>query len=356
MPTPACKQEGCEYPDGGHCMEGISPPDSCPHAFLIPDATGEDEEVVHASEPEATDLPDKADEEIPREPDVGITLPSGRALSLDEAHVVCQAHETRIVVLLGDRDSGKTTLLAELFQKFLRGHYGGFLFAQSRTLLAFERRCYLARIRSGRSYADTERTKSGSVRLLHLSVRRRGSTAVATHLLLVDMSGEFSRQIRSSFDEVRELLPLMRRADRVVFLVDGDRLTSPETRQLTVANSKMRFKALLEVGALDQTTPVDHIVSKWDCVADAEGGEEIAARLERETTADFGSAVGSLALHRVASRVEREVEIEPGLGIAGLLEGWTTARVRTIDYQPRPPSAAARAFVRYRFEELAERS
>src|SRR5687767_14635843 len=103
--------------------------------------------------------------------DLRLLLPDGEALTAQRATAITAAAPTRVVILAGAEDSGKTTLLTSLYEKFLQGRFADHLFAGSATLPAYEQRCHRARIQSGAVDPDTERTKGLDVRLLHLKLR-----------------------------------------------------------------------------------------------------------------------------------------------------------------------------------------
>ena len=135
--------------------------------------------------------------------DEGITY-EGAALRLDESYQVANALRPQFVLLMGDRDVGKTTLLAELHHSYLQAPFAGYLFAGSRTLIGFEERCFLSRFQSGLENEDTERTKSRDIRLLHLSLAPEAMPLRRTDLLFGDVSGERYRDIKTSVEEARE--------------------------------------------------------------------------------------------------------------------------------------------------------
>jgi len=117
----SCRQEGCSFAETGTCMEGLAPA-ACPHLGTL-----------------------RADEGIERLPsDRGAASEAGGrhffggVVPFESAHEIAAAHDTKLVVLLGEKDSGKTTLLAELHQLFLEGPVGDMMFAGSMTLPEFE--------------------------------------------------------------------------------------------------------------------------------------------------------------------------------------------------------------------------
>ncbi|MGH7263436.1 MAG: TRAFAC clade GTPase domain-containing protein, partial [Candidatus Rokuibacteriota bacterium] len=119
-----------------------------------------------------------------------LDLPEGAELDLPDAERVARAGLTRVVLIAGAPDSGKTTLLAGLYECFQRGPFAGYVFRGSETLSAIERRCHLGRIDSGRAAAETARTLGGAgQRWLHLRVGAAGSGAAAREVLMSEVAG-----------------------------------------------------------------------------------------------------------------------------------------------------------------------
>src|SRR3990172_2742237 len=105
-------QEGCQVGSTGKCVEGFDPPSTCPYltSSSIPDA--------------GADAPAQS---------AFIDLPKGEALTEVQASDVTREGPTRVVVLAGPADSGKTTIITSLFEAFLEAPFANFLFAGSRT-------------------------------------------------------------------------------------------------------------------------------------------------------------------------------------------------------------------------------
>src|SRR3989304_7885544 len=155
----------------------------------------------------------------------------GLCLDLSSSNNVVADAPTQLIILAGASESGKTTLLASIYEKFSEGGLADFYFAGSRTLPGFEQRCHLARIASGRPVADTERTKANDrIELLHLRVAKKRMKTSHTNLLFTDISGETFRIIKDSTDECKKYHILMR-ADHFVVLIDGAQLISLTKRQ-----------------------------------------------------------------------------------------------------------------------------
>lgn len=153
---------------------------------------------------------------------------SGEDMKAVEAARTMDSSPTRMVVLAGAADAGKTTLLLTIMHQFHKGGFGDYIFAASRTLLAFDRRAFDSNIISGRVVPTTQHTISSldEIKFLHLAVRRKNLSGPTTNLLFTDISGENFREARDSVEECRKLW-VLRRADRFVLLFDGKKIADP---------------------------------------------------------------------------------------------------------------------------------
>src|SRR5438128_1500416 len=133
----ACPRDGCQVASTEKCLEGFEPPNTCPYLSTVASVVGE---------------------QASSENSAFVDLPNGEALTESQANEVTRQGLTRVIIVAGPSGSGKTTILTSLFEAFLEAPFGNFLFAGSRTLVGFERRCHDARETSGRSFAHTVHT------------------------------------------------------------------------------------------------------------------------------------------------------------------------------------------------------
>jgi ATPase subunit of ABC transporter with duplicated ATPase domains len=71
-----------------------------------------------------------------------IRLYSGEELSLKDVNLVTHKYLYKLILIIGDTDSGKTTLLATLYDLFQIAPFKDYLFAGSLTQIGFETRCH----------------------------------------------------------------------------------------------------------------------------------------------------------------------------------------------------------------------
>ena len=262
-----------------------------------------------------------------------VRFPEGDHLTGPDAERIVRASPTCVVVVAGAADSGKTTLVADLYGLFQRGPFAGLLFAGSQTLPGFEKRCHLARIASGGTKPDTERTKhADSHHLLHL--RLAEAQPLRHHdVLFSDIYGEAFRRAADSADECKTL-SILKRADHVAVLVDGKRAILPAHRQEAFASADALVSQCLDCQMLGPASSVQVVMTKWDAVAVADPARVafVEAKL-RWLLERHGKRLGGLKPFRVAIRPDTETDaIKAGYGVGELLHQW-------LSDAPRPRAA-----------------
>ena len=80
-----------------------------------------------------------------------VQLHEGDDLTISKASKITRSCVTRFITLAGAAESGKTTLLASIYECFQKGGFADYYFAGSLTLPGYEKRCHLSRIESGLS-------------------------------------------------------------------------------------------------------------------------------------------------------------------------------------------------------------
>ncbi len=191
-----------------------------------------------------------------------VDLPPGLPLTASEAAEVLAVEHAPTVVLAAPPDSGKTTLLAALYESFCRGPVGPWTFAGSATLLGFMQVAWYAGTASGRSAAATDRTRYGTERpWLHLRLGREGRHRGT--LLLADLSGEYFRDVASG-QPLGEAGPICGRAGHVVHFVDAGLYEAPRERARARQATTDRLRRLAETGAFPPGSLHTVVVSRAD--------------------------------------------------------------------------------------------
>jgi hypothetical protein len=311
--TNTCRKADCLVSQTGSCAEGHTPLASCPHFGAGSEAQ---------TEPYDGELDDDSGDAPSR--DYRISLPSGDALTSEEVNQFLRWRAAAFVTIIGDRDSGNTTLISALYDRFLRGPFAGLTFASSRTLLALERRSHHARVDSGRVAPETIRTsRLEGLRYFHFAVAPDGHPERRADLLLSDRSGEVYREARDNSGLVSTLQEIPQ-AQRLVLLLDGGRVASPFERNGALQAVRQTARALLDNHALGAKSVVQVVTTKIDLIVGNEEQAEIETALGafRDRLArDFASRLGSLTFHDIAAR-DPSRRFEPAHGLDQLIADW----------------------------------
>jgi hypothetical protein len=315
-----CKQPGCTVAVDGKCLEGLDVK-NCPHCTIIDEKEVLNETTLTPTESTTIETEIKTYKEIY----------SGESLDINETSIITAASLTRLIILAGLPDYGKTTLLACLFDLFQKNtSFASYMFSGSKTLIGFEKICHHSRISSDRSIPVTSRTTNIEPKFLHLGLKDNFSKI---ELLFTDISGEFFRDYLSiSYDECRKF-ELMRRADHFVLLIDSDLLSNINTRQTAKVSSLEVLRRLIDSEMLSPETYVQILFSKWDLLLEKKD-KESHIKFVDATILDIGRKfekdLNNLSFHKVASRPVHPNEIKQGYGFENLCKIWASNSPLTI--------------------------
>lgn len=257
MAVHICAVEGCQVSSGGSCIEGFEDLTECPNYARV--EADEDQRPRNDSVP--TDHREiEANEVVER---VGLALSSGNALTLEEGHQLTGERMANVVVLMGMVKSGKTTVLAEIYERYCKGPFAGHFFAGSKTIMGFERICFLSRAVSQRDREDTDRTKRGiENNLLHLDLVGE-QTGLRQRLLISDLSGELFEEATET-NEVVLKIPYLRRASHVVVFADAEKLGNYGERHYLLNQVLVLFRCCIEETRIRRDCRVTVAVSRHD--------------------------------------------------------------------------------------------
>jgi hypothetical protein len=313
-----CPQPDCKLATSGRCLEGFDPPEKCPFQ------TQDQKNTEDYSPQSAQELVD---------------LPSGEALTERQAAGVTRSWPTKLIIIAGPYDSGKTTILTSLFEAFQEAPFGNYTFRGSRTLVGFERRCHLGRKESGQETAKTAHTsvREGVV-FLHLDLAYRGEMGTDnTNLLLSDISGELFKRLRDANDAVKDIEALGR-ADHLCIVIDGEKIVNKETRHVARNDSRSILRSIMESGVLNENCVIDMILTKWDVVVEAiQSGNstDVVDYIDETAKAIRGAASGrKVRIHEVAARPPASAKVPFAHGLPTLLRSW-------MDHEPVEASKQA---------------
>jgi ribosomal protein L30E len=333
MTHAGCSRTGCPVAltGTGRCLEGFDPVDTCPY-YSSDEVTAEEAITLLSG-----DIVD---------------LPSGEALNEKQAADVAREDTSKVIIIAGPFNSGKTTIITSLFEAFQDAPLSNYLFRGSRTLVGLERRSHLGREESGLEEADTSHTSlREGVMFLHLALSTFESSKLDTgSLLLSDISGELFRTIRDSSEAAKQLISLTR-ADHLCIVVDGERLVRTSERQIAKNDSRSILRSIIEANVLSRSCVVDIAITKWDLIVQAlEGpeGKQIGEFIDG--TKDALKAIArnhSARIHEIAARPPKEAKVPFAHGLPTLLRSWMSKKELLAEAPIYVPQTSNREFGRF---------
>jgi hypothetical protein len=295
-----CNEPTCNFNLDAMCIRGTDPGSTCPLVSRagVTDSNGPGGlDLERPSTASKSMFLDSSDAERR-------TFYSGEALSLSEATEVLRDKASSVVVLAGGVHAGKTTLIAEIYQMFLKGPVGDLSFAGSKTLMGFERRSFLARVACDADIPDTERTYQSDRTFLHLMLRN--GPLKLEQVLMADIAGEVFERLSISASEASSLNHIAR-ADHVAILIPCDKLVNFEQRHKARDDAIQVMRRFLETKLISSSISVQVIFSKIDFVRqqpDTHKHEEFIDSCQQMILEQFSSQVRKLRFFRVDARAD----------------------------------------------------
>jgi hypothetical protein len=287
---PHCKLKNCPYDRDGRCVENQLP--NCPN--LLPDAP------VDLKHPELAGV---TDVQTPSGAPTYEAFYSGKKLTADEATPILQS-DPQVVVLGGMVESGKTTLIARIFEMFQCGAIAGYRFMASRTPVEFDKLCWHATMECGAARPTTEHTyRSENNLFLHLRVRQEDEAASPTDILIGDIPGEVFPEAVAEESVCRDLYAL-RRANHLVLFLDSGVLCDTSKRHDHCGKVFDFVVRALQTGQVGQHTVLHLVISKCDLLPNKTASEVMlfVEKTEQKFRTKFAARVGGLSTWKLAAR------------------------------------------------------
>lgn len=304
-PELVCANRECRIAQGGRCVEGHDVLAKCPYYGREPEEVDQDE---GDDDQEAVDTFD------------GVRLPDALPLASGGADRVLALLPSRMIGVIGVHDSGKTSVIAGLFDLFQVGPVADNIFAGSSTLHGLEIICHDARVASERDEPHSERTKRGEVRFYHFDVCRDG---LLQSVLIADRSGEEYEEVADLTANATAMFEL-RRADVITVLVDGRRLASLRDRADVMGAIPLIIQGMVENGAFARQPNLAIVLTKDDAVQASPHKDRVQRDFRaiidgiKDTFADHFGEIGFF----VTSASPKDTNVVRGAGLAEMLEFW----------------------------------
>lgn len=325
-----CSNPECNLASDRKCLEGYEI-DECPHAGRL-----SIDDIEEAEEPDA----------ILVQPEPTISLASGEALDRDKASVLQRRRVSRSIGLIGPNDSGKTSLIAGVYDLLQEGPVLGAAFAGSSTLIGFEMVCHFARAVSMRSVPHTERTSRGAdATFFHLDLHQ--ADVGLTSLFIGDRSGEDYLAATDQISQADQFFEI-RRADCITLLVNGSQLANPGQRHEVRSATPHIVDALVEARAIRAGCRLAIVMTKKDSVVASLHADRVQKDFDglvASITGAHAAYLGEVKSFVVAASPKNCDQVARGEGVGELLLFWLNAN---------PPAVLLGDVARPRFERMMD--
>jgi hypothetical protein len=270
-----------------------------------------------------------------------VELSRGKELSETAAIALAASRPIHWIVLAGPIDSGKTTLLASLYELLQWAPVDGFAFAGSNTLPAFEERCFLSRRNSGNEEPDTERTsyKGPDPQYLHLRVRSVEGLRPFVDFLFTDVSGELFEHACNSTAECKEML-FLKRASNLLVLLDSEKAVQRDNRWAVVEEARQLLRSCVDSEMIAPDCAVNIVWSRFDyfaAVSADKGHQTYREEVEKQLRASFGNHISNLSFSELAARPMKAPDLKFAHGVPALLKQWgiTSLARKSLELLPK---------------------
>lgn len=302
---PKCANPDCKIALGGRCLEGFSEASGCPQfgkaLVIVPRTT----------------------EQAPRPSASGLRLLHAEALSISEARSLLQKGPCNVISLVGPFDSGKTSLIAGIYDLLQRGPVGGYAFAGSSTMHSFERACHDSRRESERTEAHMERTERGEVLFFHVDLFGEDCKAKRA-ALFGNRAGEEYSMVQDDPDRAKAY-PELKRSDVLTVLVDGAKLLDAGERHQVRAQVRLILRAFVEAGVAPPWQRLALVLTKLDAIRKSEAARDGALRyfetLVANVRTEYAAKFAEVREFAVAAS-PKTTNADRGEGMAKLLQYW----------------------------------
>jgi hypothetical protein len=307
-----CTNADCNFAADAKCLEGYEISE-CPHIGQL-----SIDDIAVADDTAAAEW---AAETQP--PELPLALSPGEALDRQDASKLQGRRISRSIGVIGPHDSGKTSLIAGIFDLLQEGPLSEISFAGSWSLVGFERICHLARAVSKRVEPHTPRTTVGAdATFFHLDLNYGDSGIIS--LYIGDRSGEDYLGVNDEIALADQFFEI-RRADCVTLLVNGAHLADSARRHEVKAMVPQIVDALVEAGAIRAESRLAVVLTKKDTVVASPQADRVTKDFEA-LVASLGNAhgthFGEVKPFVVAASPKDCDKVARGEGLGDLLQFW----------------------------------
>lgn len=265
-----------------------------------------------------------------------ISLPHGRALTLQEIYEITATEDTKIIIFVGPVASGKTTIETMIYQLLHESTLDQYYFAGSKTLRAYEQRSQLTRTSSQNAIATTPRTRRGiEETFLHLRLwdSEKGSYK---NLLLADLSGEDFQNHIANTTAMKEKYDFIKYIDYIVAVIDGEAVSNKRKRNGALEEIAQLIRTIYDAKITSEKTILQLVYSKYDLIFQGikvdNTIEQFMIRVKNEMIKRLNCYIDDIAEFNIAAMPDNNEEFIVGYGIKDIMHSWMQEDDKKLHY------------------------
>lgn len=253
-----------------------------------------------------------------------VAIASSESFEYEDVARFLAGTQAIVVTLIGDRDSGKSTLICSIYDRFLHGPFAGLQSSGVLTITGLEKRAHLERIESGRAAPDTQHTSLGEgLRYFHFGTSSEQEPEKRSALLVSDRAGESYKNARGNPTLLGSLIELPL-ADYLVVMVDGGRVAELTTRAGSFFAVRQMLQLLADHQPKQSNYQIQVVITKTDLIETANDAPELRVSIDDfkgRLKESFADRFNSLVFFEIAARATRG-EYPAAYGVDQLLQSW----------------------------------
>ncbi len=326
-----CLNPDCQISTTGSCAENHPSKEACPN-YNNENDTNIDIDIDYDDDrEEGYDESNTHDRIANTSVDINIKVYSGDSLTETEASDLLRERPAKIIVLMGDSGSGKSTFIQALYELFQRGTLGDFLFSSSKTLLGFDKRSFYSRLSSGQNIPSTPRTSiSDGLRYFHLVLKHRNDLSNSIDILLSDRAGEKYKQSRNSPSLASDLHELYI-ADKIFILMDGEKIANKENRTSASNVVRQNIRLISDNIPVNTSNNIKILITKFDIINTHPNKDDILdylSKYKERLSTEFTAKNITLEFYYISSR-DPSGQMPLAYGLDKLITEWPEDNICT---------------------------
>ncbi len=151
------------------------------------------------------------------------------------------------------------------------------------------------------------------------------------NFLISDFSGEDYSSAIANVTLMKEEFGVLKRADVIVMIIDGERLSQRKTRNSTIFQTEQLLRTMNDANIFSKSVTLEIVISKYDIIRNRIKSEpdivEVLDKICYKLSSNLDKIPdATMRFFKVSAMPVNPKDCKVGLGLAELLHSWTEKR------------------------------